>query len=96
MVITILEGHVVPEKAKLLKASFASATRNLDPGIVETFLMSDVKDSATWRIVTVWKDRPALDAMRASGQPPRGVVMFKEVGVDPVLSIWEVASHGAV
>jgi len=95
MVMTVLEAHVASEKILSLKSAYESAVQHLDPGIVETFLLSETKDTSLWRIVTVWKDRQALDAMRNSGQTPKGVLIFREAAADPVLSILDVAGHAA-
>jgi hypothetical protein len=93
MVMTVLEVRVASENQPKLKAAYTSAIEHLDQGIVETFMVADTRDSDLWRILTIWEDRGALDAMRSSGQPPRGVLIFKEAGADPALSILEVVSH---
>jgi hypothetical protein len=46
-----------------------------------------------WQIITVWKDKEALDKMRQSGQTPRGVLIFKEANATPTLSIASVADY---
>lgn len=61
--------------------------------MVETFLISDTRDASLWRILTVWRDHQTLDAMRNSGQTPKGVLIFKEAGAEPVLSVLEVVNH---
>lgn len=93
MVITVLEAAVAPDARTTLVAAFESAIQALDPGIVETFLAESTKDAGRWQIVTVWSDRNALDAMRASGETPRGVLIFREAGADPTLSVFDVAAH---
>jgi hypothetical protein len=96
MVMTILEAPVLPQNVTLLKSAYAAAIQHLETGIVETFLVSDAKNPALWRIMTVWKDRQALDAMRGSGQTPRGVLIFREAAAEPSLSVLDVAAHAAV
>jgi len=93
MVVTVLEARVASENIPLLESAFTSAVRQLDPGIMETFLLSDTKDPALWQIVTLWRDRQALDAMRSSGQTPRGMLIFREAKAEPSLSIRLVAAH---
>ncbi len=95
MVMTVLEAEVQPDKQGILAEAFRRAVKELEPGIVETFLLSDASNGTTWRIATVWESRAALDAMRASGQTPRGVLMFREAGAVPRLSILDVAVHGS-
>jgi hypothetical protein len=93
MVITVLEAKVSADKQGLLTSTYESVLKNLDPGIVETFLAADTKDASIWRIITVWENREALDAMRKSGQPPRGVIIFKTIGSDPFLSVLSFKAH---
>jgi quinol monooxygenase YgiN len=93
MVITILEAKVESDKQSILKTAYSKAVANLDEGIVETFLVSDALDNDVWRIMTVWKDREALSAMRFSGEIPKGVLIFKEAGVEPILTLLGVAAY---
>jgi heme-degrading monooxygenase HmoA len=94
MVITILEAHVAPENAATLETVFKSRIRNLDPGIVETFLVHSPTEQSLWRIMTVWESQEALARMRNSGETPAGVVMFREAKAEPTLSIFSVSAHG--
>ncbi len=93
MVVTVLEARVAPEEEQKLLASYTSSIKNLDRGIVETFLAHGTDDRSIWRILTVWEDREALEAMRKSGSPPRGVVIFREASANPTLTILDVHAH---
>lgn len=93
MVITILEAQVAPEKATTLEATFKQAIEHLDAGITQTFLLRNTKEQALWQIVTVWESREALETMRQSGETPRGVLIFRSAGAEPVLSVFGVVSH---
>lgn len=95
MVITILEAQVSPDKQAALEAAYSQAIGQLDPGITETFLLQNSKDSSTWRIITVWESRAALEAMRQSGETPRGVIIFRTADTEPVLSVFDVIAHAA-
>jgi quinol monooxygenase YgiN len=94
MVITILEAHVTPDNVAALEAAYSQGIEQLDAGITETFLVRASKDTHLWRIITVWESRTALEAMRQSGQTPRGVVMFHAAQAEPELSIFEVVAQG--
>ncbi len=96
MVITVLEARLASEKIPLLQAEFAQAIRHLDAGIRETFLLQSAKDPQVWQIATVWESRQALDAMRQSGETPRGVLIFRSADAEPDLSVWDVAEHAGV
>jgi heme-degrading monooxygenase HmoA len=93
MVITVLEAQVAPEKAALLESTYTQAIENLDPGIVQTFLLRSSKEPGLWQILTVWESREVLDAMRQSGETPRGVLIFRAVEAEPALSVFTVVAH---
>ena len=94
MMITMLQATVLPEQVGNLQAEFQTAIQEWEPGIVETFLAQDVRDPAIWRVITVWQSREALDAMRATGRTPRGVLMFRAAQAEPSLTVLGVAAHG--
>ena len=95
MVMTILEARVETDRWPALESAFTEATGHLDVGIAQTFLVHSVSDPPVWRIITVWESREALDAMRRTGETPRGVLMFRAAGAEPALSIFSVANHAA-
>ncbi len=96
MIMTILESHVAPDKQAALQAAFKSATAQLDTGIEQTFLSRSNADPTLWRIMTVWRDREALDAMRASGETPRGVLIFREAAAEPSLTVFTIVDHESI
>jgi heme-degrading monooxygenase HmoA len=71
LVITVLEAPVLPEKTAQLENAFNQAIKQLDTGIVQSFLTRNSKEPAMWKILTIWENREALDAMRQSGEIPR-------------------------
>lgn len=79
----------------MLQETFEQAVAHLDPGIVQTFLLRGSQDAERWQIVTLWESRAALDAMRQSGETPRGVLIFRAAGAEPLLAVFEVAGHAA-
>ncbi len=89
MVVTILEGHIAPDKSSALEAAFRAGASEAPPGLVETFLLHSMAEATLWRIVTVWASREALEAMRKQGTPA-GVLMFRAAGGEPTLSVWDV------
>lgn len=94
MVITILDGVVAKDKGGKFEQVYKESVKHLDKGIVETFLLHDIQNPDAWKIVTVWESKEALDVMRQSGETPRGVQMFREVGAEPKLSLFEVKGSG--
>ncbi len=95
-VMTILEAHVATDKQAVLTAAYKRSVAKLDAGIEQTFLAHSNADPTLWRIITVWRDRAALDAMRASGETPRGVLIFREAGAEPSLTVFVVEEHAAI
>ena len=90
MVMTILEARVDPSQWAVLEAAYRAGAQQRDAGLVQSFLAHDVRDSAVWRILTVWSSRAALEQMRSSGETPRGVLMFRSAQAEPTLSILEI------
>jgi quinol monooxygenase YgiN len=90
MLLTVLEAQVAPGRERDLQAAYAAAAREeLPPGLVRSELLRDTRDPTRWRIQTLWRDRPALDAMRAAGTPA-GVLMFRAAGAQPTLTVHEI------
>ncbi|HLO33211.1 MAG TPA: hypothetical protein VK249_28950 [Anaerolineales bacterium] len=90
MVITVLEEHVGAERWITLQADYQKRTAELPPQMMQTFLLQNTNDQTVWQIISVWKSREALDEMRNSGETPTGVLMFRNVGAEPKLSIFKV------
>ena len=90
MVITILEAQVGAENWAAFQEDYKKRIIQLPPQMTQTFLLQDVTDQTLWRIISVWKSREALEEMRNSGETPTGVLMFRKVGAEPKLSIFNV------
>jgi heme-degrading monooxygenase HmoA len=93
MILTILEAQVAPEKAAVLEETYNQAARQLDPGIAQTLLVHSLQEPKLWKILTIWESREALDAMRQTGVTPRGILIFRAAGAEPVFSMLSVISH---
>ncbi len=94
MVMTVLEAQVTKDKWSVLEQEYTQETsRPLDPGIVQTFLLHGTRDRSLWQIATVWSSREALDAMRQSGQTPRGVLIFRAASAEPTLTVFEIPAQ---
>jgi quinol monooxygenase YgiN len=91
MVMTILEAQVAPERWEALRRSYEERARLPDSGaIVESFLIQGTDDGDTWRIVTVWRDQEALDAMRSSVETPTGILIFRDADAEPRLTVFTI------
>ncbi|MEY9969131.1 hypothetical protein ABIA33_007218 [Streptacidiphilus sp. MAP12-16] len=93
-VLTEVSGVVRTEReADFLAAYRDLVARPLPDGLVRTELLSG--PDGRWRIQTLWRDRAALDAMRASLDGPAAPKLFRDAGADPELALFDVAA-GAV
>jgi len=90
MVMTILEAHVSEENWAVLEKAYKQAIQQEEPGLVQTFLIHNSRETDLWRILTVWRSQEALDAMRKSGQTPTGVLIFQAARAEPVFSVYEI------
>ena len=88
-VVTVLEAHVLPERATDLQAAYAEAAQEpLPPGLVRSALLRHSSDQTLWRIETVWQSREALAAMRQLGKP-RGIQIFEAAGAQPSVTVFD-------
>ena len=90
-IVTILEGRVAPERQEDFKKAYESIIAVTD-GIVpeSSYLIQNKKEPEIWQIISVWESQELLEQMRASGEVPAGVRIFKEAGAEPELLIFEV------
>jgi quinol monooxygenase YgiN len=93
MIITQLEAKVSPEKAGILKAAFNRSLQQLPSAIEQSYLVQDTTDHDVWRVITIWKNREALQSYRQSVETPEGILMFRAAGAEPTLTIFDVISH---
>ena len=94
MVLTVLEASVAPDRVDDLRRAFEETrTTPQPPFIVRSFLLQSDRDPSVWRIMTVFRSREELEAMRASGQTPRGVAMFREAGAEPTFALFQVVDQ---
>jgi len=93
MVMTILEGRVSKDDWQALEDAYAQGRQHREPGMVQSYLIHNSRESDLWRILTLWSSRDALDAMRKSTDTPRGVLMFRQAHTEPTLAIYDVVQQ---
>lgn len=92
--LTVLEANVPVERHPDLERAYRTAiAEEAPPGLIRSTLLRDVRDPTLWRIETLWESRETLAAMRSSGVPPRGILIFRQAGAEPVTSILEVVEE---
>jgi hypothetical protein len=91
-ILTDVSAAVDPEREPELVAGFqALIAEPLPGGLIRTGLLRGA--DGWWRIQTVWRDRDALDAMRAAPEPPAAPRLFRSVGADPSLQVYEITGE---
>ena len=91
-VLTEVSAVVAPEReAELVAAYRELVAGTLPDGLVRTELLGG-RDGHCG-IQTLWRDRAALDAMRAAPEGPAAPRLFREVGAEPALARFEVKAH---
>lgn len=94
-ILTDVSATVEPSRESELRDGFRTLTRHEVPdGLERTELLRG--PDGRWHIQTLWRDRAALDAMRASGEPPAAPALFRTVGAEPALTVLEVAADHVV
>lgn len=88
-ILTEVSADVEPGREPELLAGFRELVSSEVPdGLLRTELLRG--GDGRWRIQTLWRDRAALDAMRAGAEPPAAPTLFRSVGAEPSLTILTV------
>jgi quinol monooxygenase YgiN len=92
-VLTEVSAVIAPDREAAFVAAYRQlVTQPLPDGLLRTELISG--QEGRWRIQTLWRDRAALEAMRADPDAPAAPRLFREAGADPQLALFEVAVRG--
>jgi len=90
-VLTVVAATVDPARVEELVAAYQALEAEPVPnGLLASVLLKG--DNGQWQIATLWRDRAALDAVRAAPEPPAAPQVFRQVGAQPTLSVLEVAA----
>jgi hypothetical protein len=88
-ILTMVTADVDEGRAEELVAAYRSLlAEGLPDGLLETQLLGD--GQGRWAIHSLWRDRAALDAMRASAEPPAAPTLFRRFSAEPALTIMPV------
>lgn len=94
-ILTIVSADVDEGQAHDLTAEFENLLAGgLPDGLLETRLLGD--GHGHWAIHSLWRDRAALDAMRASPEPPAAPALFRHFAAEPTLVVMQVLAGSAV
>jgi hypothetical protein len=88
-ILTVVSATVGPDREAELIAGFRRLlVESVPDGLVRTQLLKGAKGE--WQIQTLWRDRAALDKMRADSAPPAAPRLLRSVDAEPSLQIFEV------
>ena len=92
-VLTEVRASVDPSQHGALLAAFEALLDEPRPdGLLRTELLQAGDE---WRIQTLWRDHDALAAMRTAPEEPAAPRLFRSVGAEPHLTIYEVKADAA-
>jgi hypothetical protein len=94
-VLTVVSAIVEATQEEHLAAAYQAALDGEAPdGLLASALLRGPDHQ--WQIATLWRDHAALAAMRARPEPPTAPRVFREVGAEPALTVFEVINgrHG--
>jgi quinol monooxygenase YgiN len=90
-VLTVVSAGIDPDRGQEVVAAFtALLAKPLPDGLLRTELLHGA--DGAWRIQSLWRDRAALDAMRALPEPPAAPALFAALGGSPTLEVLDVAA----
>jgi hypothetical protein len=92
MLITVLEGEVLPENHSTLVDNYKKGVRELPPQIIKTYLVQSSERSNVWRIVTIWRSKEDLAKIQKQGTP-KGVLIFRSANAEPALSVYTIKAE---
>lgn len=88
-ILTIVTADVDEGRAQELVAAYqALLAEGLPDGLLETRLLGD--GQGHWAIHSLWRDRAALDALRAAPEPPAAPTLFRRFSAEPALVVMPV------
>jgi Antibiotic biosynthesis monooxygenase len=91
-VMTEVSAVVAAERADEVAVAFAELTqRPLPDGLLRTELLAG--QAGEWKIQSLWRDQAALDAMRAGAEPPAAPALFRWLGAEPVMRIYQLGAR---
>ncbi len=90
MIMTILEADVEESKWDLLKSKYSEIIKKIPVQMVRTYLTQNAKNRNLWSVISVWKSKDKLMEYRTATPSPEGIVLFKSLGLEPTLSVFEI------
>src|SRR2546422_11615612 len=90
-VVIVVEAKVPHARIKEFQAGYASMRGKPRPlGWRRSLLLQDTEDPELHRLSTTWESQDALDKYRNSTTVPVAFALFRSVGVEPKINIFEI------
>lgn len=89
-VMTVLEARVPEERWADLRRAFASLGDQRPAQLESSYLTQAVADPTIWRLIGIWRSRDEFEQYRQSVEAPGGVLLFRSLGAEPTMSLYEV------
>jgi len=94
MIVEILEGRVTSERWDIFLEAYRKKLKTIPTQLVQNFLIQDINDDTLWRIISIWRDKQALDEALSKKIINTCAAIYEEVGVEPTYRIYAIrASH---
>ena len=91
-IMTVLEAHIPPEQWAALTEGYARIQSQRPTELVASYLVQNAADPTLWRTVGVWSSQQAFDDFRASAPVPPPMALFRSLGAEPTLALFEIKS----
>jgi hypothetical protein len=89
-IMTVLEAHIPPEQWAALTEGYARIQSQRPAELMASYLVQNTADPTLWRTVGVWSSQQAFDDFRASVQVPPPMALFRSLGAEPTLALFEI------
>lgn len=88
-VLSEVSAMVAEDREAELAAMYRELTSGpLPNGLIRTELLREA--GGRWRVQSLWRDVAALEAVRTGRDRPAAPDLFRRVGAEPTLSVFEV------
>ncbi|TMI28190.1 hypothetical protein E6H36_01420 [Candidatus Bathyarchaeota archaeon] len=96
-VMIVVEAKVPHARIKEFQAGYASMRGKPRPlGWRQSLLLQDTEDPELHRLSTTWESQDALDKYRRSTNVPVVIALFRSVGVEPKIHVFQIQERLAL
>jgi len=89
-IMTVLEGRITQDQWTALTEGYAQIQTQRPAELVTSYLVQSASDPTLWRTIGVWSSKQAFDNFRAAVQTPPPLALFRSLGAEPTLALFEI------